>query len=204
MFDSLKQEPRGLSTRHKRRLTVSLGAALALGVIVYTGGSTFVSEGPKDFPVAQSKSPGLGPTRRLDPARLASLAGAATPPAALDLDALRYVLGEVARDRSLRALSPKAREDLIRRVSERAKAANEPFLPEHYLPLTDDDVKKLDLAGAAALPPYAAGRYVEVKGVVRGDDGPVAIAGLGDERVHVCTIEGKDGARVLFVDSDTI
>jgi hypothetical protein len=199
MFESLQQQ-RGTSSKDKRRLVVSLGAALAIGAVAF-GGSQFFSGAPPVRPSVPAKHAPTGPTRALDVTPLADVAKGVSP-AAFDVPALRHVLAEVTRDRWARRLAPKARAELAKEEA-RARLKGEPVI-EASRPLDDEGVELEETAHVAALPAADAGKYVECKGVVASfDPAGFVLSELGAaRRVWALELQGADGTHVVFLDSE--
>jgi|GEM_PF-3173126 len=190
MFESLKQQPRGMTPRERTRLFLTLAAAGVLAAAIFGGGvRVFTSDDPKLATVAPLAGRAADLSRDLDPAPFDALRAGTVPPTTLDAGALRHALAEVAFDRALRR-SPvpddRAARERRRFLSAVAHLAGSPA-----------DVAALD-------PKEAAGALVEVRGVVRGlDPAGFVFPALGDgRRVYATALVGPDGARVVVVDTE--
>lgn len=191
MFESLKQQPRGMSPRERTRLYVTLGAAAVLGAAIFGGGVKMFTSS-KDGPVATA-APVVGrpadPFRPLDPAPFTALREGRVAPTELDADAVKHVLAEVAFDRALRR-SPTP--------TDRAEAERRRFLS----PFPNLVVRPVDVAGLD--PKESAGQLVELRGVVKRIDlEGFAVPALGEgRRVHALVVAGDDGTNVAVLDTE--
>lgn len=191
MFESLKQQPRGMSPRERTRLYATLGAAAVLGAAIFGGGVKMFTSPKEGGGVTAAPVVGrpADAFRALDPAPMAALREGRVPPTELAADALRGVLAEVALDRAMRR-SPVP--------TDRAEAERRRFLsPFPNLVATPADVAGLD-------PKESAGLLVELRGVVRSiDPAGAPVAALGEARkVHLLVVAGDDGTRVAVLDSE--
>jgi hypothetical protein len=191
MFESLKQQPRGMSPRERTRLYVTLGAAAVLGAAIFGGGVKMFTSS-KDGPIATA-APVVGRPadafRPLDPAPFAALREGKVAATDLDADAVRHVLAEVAFDRALRRSAA---------PTDRAEAERRRFLS----PFPNVVARPVDVAGLD--PKEAAGQLIELRGVVKRIDlEGFAVPALGEGRkVHALVVAGDDGTLVAVLDAE--
>ena len=191
MFESLKQQPRGMSPRERTGLYVKVAAAAVLGVAIFGGGVKLFTSS-KDHPLVTA-APVVGRAadafRPLDLAPLAALREGDGAPIDLDGGALKHLLAEVAFDRALRR-SPMP--------ADRAERERRRFLsPFPSVVATAADVAALD-------PKTSAGQLIELRGVAtKVDPAGFALPALGDARkVHAMLVVGDDGAAVAVLDAE--
>lgn len=191
MFESLKQQPRGMSPRERTGLYVKLAAAAVLGVAIFGGGVKLFTSS-KDHPLVTA-APVVGRAadafRPLDLAPLAALREGDGAPKDLDGGALKHLLAEVAFDRALRRSPVPA---------DRAERERRRFLsPFPSVVATAADVAALD-------PKTSPGQLVELRGVAtKVDPAAFALPALGDARkVHGMVVVGEDGTPVAVLDAE--
>ncbi|MCC7138697.1 MAG: hypothetical protein IT460_09760 [Planctomycetes bacterium] len=188
MFESLKQQPRGMSAKERTRLVMMLAGALLLGGVLYGGGLRALTGAAGTPATVRPETEGADRDRDLDVGPLAGLRSVAADPAAFDATALRHVLREVRLDRFVRGLpDPTALPP----------ATPLPLRRTPSLVGTPKDVAALDAA-------TSAGTLVEVLGTVRELDPAGFDAGelVPGARLWAFALEGEDGARVVVVDGE--
>ena len=89
MFESLKQQPRGMTPRERTRLFLTLGAAAVLAAVIFGGGMRIFTSEAKVAVVAPLAGRAADPNRDLDLGPLAALVAGEVAPTTLDTDALR-------------------------------------------------------------------------------------------------------------------
>lgn len=190
MFESLGQQPRGMTPRDRLRLFAKLAAAVVLGVLVFGGGSMLFV--PETAPPGATVAPTLAPTSPvvdLDLAALADLRAGAAKADALDADALEFVLKDVARDRVFR----------------KARAPRDPAEAARFRLLSSATRLVGTPADVVAADPAAtAGLLVEVRGRVAAIDveGYAWTHPSSPRWLFALLVRGDDGATVAVLDAE--